>query len=154
MDAIPVPLRERIIKLYSQGKKTEQIAEALGYCVAAIRRVRQHFQERGTLEPQTHLCGRTGFFTPERQERLRELLKQKPDATLAELCAQMDRPVAVSTMDVWVRKLNLSFKKSRSAPPSNSGRTSRPGAPAGTKNSRTSRRKSSSSSTNRGSRAT
>ena len=86
MEAIPVIIRQRIIKLYEQGKPTGQIALALGYCAAAVRRVRQHFRERGTLEPCTHLCGRTGKFTPQRQARLQALLLEKPDATLKELC--------------------------------------------------------------------
>ena len=113
MEAIPVAVRKRIMALYDQGKSTRQIAEALGYCEAAVRRVRQHFRERGTLVPQTHLCGKKGYFTPERQEHLRILVEQKPDATLAELCAQMDIRVAISTMDNWVGKLGFSFKKRR-----------------------------------------
>ncbi|MGH7954189.1 MAG: helix-turn-helix domain-containing protein, partial [Limisphaerales bacterium] len=44
MKAIPVPLRERILKLYEQGKSTAEIAAFLGFCVAAVRRVRQHFE--------------------------------------------------------------------------------------------------------------
>jgi transposase len=154
MEAIPVPVRRRIIKLYEQGQSTRRIAEALGYSVAAVRRVRQHFKARGTLEPQTHLCGRTGFFTPERQGRLRHLVAEKPDATLAELCALMDRPVALSTMDLWLGRLGFSFKKSRCTPPNDSGPTSPKNAPPGTPSWRRSRRKSSYSSTNRASRAT
>ena len=57
MKAIPVPLRERILKLYEQGKSTAELAVFSGYCVAAVRRVRQHFKARGTVKPQTHLCG-------------------------------------------------------------------------------------------------
>ena len=113
MEAIPVAVRERIMTLYQKGKSTQQIAEALGYCPAAVRRVRQHQRERGTLVPQTHLCGRKGHFTPERQALLRELVAKRPDATLAELAQQMDLPVPISTMDSWVNKLGLSFKKSR-----------------------------------------
>jgi transposase len=154
MEAIPVSVRERIMKLYDQGKSTRQISEALGYCLAAVRRVRQHFKQRGTLEPQTHRCGRKGYFTRERQQRLRELVQEKPDATLAELCTQMDLPVAVSTMDVWVRKLGFTFKKSPSGPVSRTAPTSPRNALAGTRSSRRTPRKSSSSSTNQGSRAT
>jgi transposase len=154
MEAIPVPVRKRIIKLYEQGQSTRHIAEALGYCVAAVRRVRQHFKARGTLEPQTHLCGRSGFFTPERQARLRQLVSEKPDATLAELCALMDRPVAISTMDLWLNKLGFSFKKSRCTPPNNSGPTSPKSARSGTPSWRKSHRKSSYSSMNRASPAT
>lgn len=154
MEAIPVSVRERIMKLYDQGKSTGQISAALGYCAAAIRRVRQHLKERGTLVPRTRLCGRKGYFTRERQDRLRELVREKPDATLAELCAKMDRPVAVSTMDVWVRRLGFTFKKSPSGPVSRTAPTSPGDAPPGTRSSRPARRKSSSSSTNPGSRAT
>jgi transposase len=117
MEAIPMVMRERIIALYAQNKSTQEISEALGYCPAAVRRVRQHLRERGTLVPQTHLCGAKGNFTPERQARVRELLAQKPDRTLEELCRHMDLRVAISTMDVWVRKLGFTFKKSPSGPP-------------------------------------
>ena len=109
MKAIPVPVRECILKLYDQGKSTADIAGSLGYCVAAVRRVRQHFQERGTLEPQTHRCGRKTLLTVRRRERLQKLVAQQPDATLAELGAHFQRPT--STMDLWLSRLGWSCKK-------------------------------------------
>ncbi len=109
MKAIPVAVRERILKLYGQGKSTGEIAASFGYCVAAVRRVRQHFRARGTLEPQTHRCGRKSLLTKARQTRLQQLLARQPDATLAELGAQFDRPT--STMDLWLSRLGWSCKK-------------------------------------------
>ena len=109
MKAIPVAVRERILKLYDQGKSTGEIAASFGYCVAAVRRVRQHFRARGTLEPQTHRCGRKSLLTKARQTRLQQLLARQPDATLAELGAQFDRPT--STMDRWLSRLGWSCKK-------------------------------------------
>jgi transposase len=109
MRAIPVPLRERMLKLYDQGKSTADIAASFGFCVAAVRRVRQHFKERGTLEPQTHQCGRKTLLTVRRRERLQKLVAQHPDATLAELGAHFKRPT--STMDLWLSRLGLSCKK-------------------------------------------
>ena len=109
MKAIPVPVRERILHLYDQGKSTGEIAASLGYCVAAVRRVRQHFRVRGTLEPQTHRCGRKTLLTARRQERLQALVAQQPDATLAELGAHFQRPT--STMDLWLHRFGLSCKK-------------------------------------------
>lgn len=35
MKAIPVAVRERILKLYDQGRGTTEIAASFGYCVAA-----------------------------------------------------------------------------------------------------------------------
>jgi transposase len=125
MRAIPFPARQRIIQLYEQGKSTRDIAEFFGFCVAAVRRVRQQFKERGTLQPQTHLCGRKTLLTAGREARLQTLVEGRPDATLAELGAGMDRPFRTSTMDLWLRKLGLTYKKNaarRRAKPPRRGR--------------------------------
>jgi len=79
--------------------------------VAAVRRVRQHLRERGTLQPQTHRRGRKGKFTAERQRRLRDLVTQQPDATLEELIEAMEVRVASSTMHRWVTRLGLTRLK-------------------------------------------
>lgn len=121
MRAIPLPVRERMLQLYERGRSTREIAAAFGFCVAAVRRVRQQFKERGTLQPQTHLCGRSTLLTPERQAQLQKLLSAQPDATLAELGASMDRPFRTSTVDLWLRQLGWTYKKNsvrrRTKPP-------------------------------------
>jgi len=113
MRAIPLLVRERIIHLYEQGKSTDEIA--------AVRRVRQQFKARGTLRPQTHRCGRKTLLTARRKARLEKLVAQQPDATLAELGTRMDRPFRTSTMDLWLRRLGLTYKKNaargRTGPP-------------------------------------
>lgn len=111
MRAIPVPLRKRILELYEQGKSTREIAQFCGFCVAAVRRVRQQFRERRTLEPRTHECGRKTLLTEERKQRLQELLAGQPDATLAELGAALDRSFRTSTIDLWLRRLGWRLKK-------------------------------------------
>ena len=125
MQAIPMPIRQRILQLYERGKSTREIAEFSGYCVAAVRRVRQQFRERGTLEPQTHLCGRKTLLTARRQARLQKLVLAQPDATLAELGTRLDRPFGTSTIDLWLRRLGLTYKKNtarrRTEPPRRGG---------------------------------
>lgn len=126
MRAIPVPVRQRILELYDQGRDTRQIAEFCGYCLAAVRRVRQQFQERGTLEPQTHRCGRKTLLTARRRARLQKLVATQPDATLAELGARLDRRFGTSTVDLWLRRLGLTYKKNtarRRTEPRRRGRT-------------------------------
>jgi transposase len=107
--AIPVSVRERILHFYNEGRKTKDIASLFGYCPAAIRRVRQRFKQRGTLEPQTHRCGRKSLLTDARKKRLLAALDKRPDATLAELGAQFKRPA--STIDLWLARLGWSCKK-------------------------------------------
>ena len=76
MRAIPLSARKRIIFLYEQGKSTREISEFFGYCVAAVRRVRQQFRDRGTLNTRTHLCGRPRKLSSDQLTILRELLSQ------------------------------------------------------------------------------
>ncbi len=99
------------MELYQTGRSTREIAQFSGFCIAAVRRVRQRFQERRTLDPRTYLCGRKTLLTAERKQRLRQLLSERPDATLAELGAGLDRPFRTSTIDLWLRRLGWRFKK-------------------------------------------
>jgi len=129
MRAIAVPLRKRILELYEQGKSTREIAQFAGFCVAAVRRVRQQFRERRTLEPRTHQCGRKTLLTEARKQQLQELLSAQPDATLAELGARLDRPFRTSTIDLWLRRLGWKLKKNsgrrRTRPARRSGKKKR-----------------------------
>jgi transposase len=111
MRAIPIPIRKRILELYERGRSTWEIAQFSGFCVAAVRRVRQQFRERRTLEPRTGWCGRKTLLTEERKQRLHQLLTAQPDATLAELGARLDRPFRTSTIDLWLQRLGWKFKK-------------------------------------------
>jgi transposase len=125
MTPIPVPVRRRILQLYERGKSTREIAQFFGFCVAAVRRVRQQFRQRGTLEPRTHRSGRRTLLTAERRKQLEELLSDKADATLAELGARLDRPFRTSTVDLWLRRMGWRYKKNsgcRRANPTGRGR--------------------------------
>ncbi len=111
MRAIPIPIRKRILELYESGRSTREIAQFSGFCIAAVRRVRQQFRERHTLEPRAYLCGRKTLLTEVRKQRLHQLLSEQADATLAELGAGLDRPFRTSTVDLWLRRLGWKFKK-------------------------------------------
>ncbi len=115
MEPIPVRIRQRIITLYDEGEQTSEIAEQVGYCPAAVRRVKQYLRERGTLEPMNQHRGRKGKFNEPVKSRLRELVAARPDATLAELREALTPLVNTSTssVDRWLAKLGLSLKKSR-----------------------------------------
>ena len=115
MEPIPVRIRERIIALYDEGEQTSEISERVGYCPAAVRRVKQHLRERGTLDPMPRRAGRKGKFTGEVRSRLGELVAARPDATLEELRDALAPAVKASTssVDRWLAKLGLSLKKSR-----------------------------------------
>src|SRR5260370_21333996 len=85
MRAIPIPMRKRILQLYERGKSTREISEFLGFCVAAVRRVRQQYRQRGTLLPQTHRCGRQTLLTEPRQRRPHGVVAADAGRTPAEV---------------------------------------------------------------------
>jgi transposase len=116
--------RRWIMSAYQAGKGTKEISAIFGRCESAVRRVRQNHRERGTADPLLHLRGRKGKLTDDLKARLRQFVADHPDATLVEIKKELDLDASISTVDRWLKKLGLSFKKSRSTPPSRTGPTS------------------------------
>jgi transposase len=113
--------RRWIMSAYRAGKGTREIAAIFGRCESAVRRVRQNHRERGTADPLLHLRGRKGKLTDAIKTQLRQFVTDHSDATLMEIKKHLDLDVSLSTVDRWLGKLGLSFKKSPSTPPSRSG---------------------------------
>jgi transposase len=110
--------RRWIILAYQAGHGTKQIAAIFGRCESGVRRVRQNQRERGSADPLLHLRGRKGKLTDEIKMRLSPFVADHPDATLAEIKQELKLEVSISTIDRWLKKLGLSFKKSPSTRPS------------------------------------
>ena len=110
--------RRWIMSAYQAGKGTKEIAAIFGRCESAVRRVKQNYRERGTADPLLHLRGRKGKFSDEIKTRLGQFVTDHPDATLKEIKQRLGLDVSLSTVDRWLKKLELSFKKSVCTPPS------------------------------------
>ena len=123
MDPYAPQIRKRIIELYALGKPTKYIAELFGVCRSGVRRVRQHFRQRGTLDPLPRNPGREPGLGEADRQRLAALVVATPDATLAELHTALGADVAVSTVDRALTRLGLPLKKSPGGRPSRTGRT-------------------------------
>lgn len=123
MEAIALPVRARIVRLYDQGWSTTRIAEALGHSPSGVRRIRQRYRERGTLDPRKRGDGPPPKVTESDRRRLGELVRSQPDATLHELREALGLDVSVSTIDRHLRRLKLTFKKKSSTRQSVIGRT-------------------------------
>jgi len=123
--------RRWIISAYRAGKSTREISAIFGRCESAVRRVRQNERERGTADPLLHLRGRKSKLTAELKARLGRFVAARPDATLREIKEHLALDVALSTIDRWLGKLDLSYKKSLSTRPSRTGPTSPPRARSG-----------------------
>ena len=104
-------LRERILETVQRGEGSlRQIAHRFLVSLSFVIRLLQLYRRTGSLQPQPHRGGNPAALGPEDWERLRELVRQQPDATLEELRQRLG--VACSTMAISraLRKLGLPRK--------------------------------------------
>ena len=118
MQAYSMDLRQRVIGACDAGKGTQEVAITFGVSPAWVRRLKQHRRERGDILPRS-----SGGPRPRKidRERLAELVKLQPDATLVELRDRLGVSVTLWAICKALRELKLSYKKSRSTPPSKTG---------------------------------
>lgn len=115
-------LRDRVLAAYDRGMPTKQIAEIFQVSPAWARRVKQLRRETGRVRP-LPLGGKRGRKID--RDRLAQLVAAQPDVTLEELRRRLGITCALSSIWKALDQLGLSFKKSRSTPPSRTVRTSR-----------------------------
>src|SRR5258707_7632404 len=78
-------LRQRVLDTVRRGEGSlRQIARRFLVNVSFVTRLLRTHRDTGSLEPKPHGGGNPPILTPEDLERLRELIRQQPDATLEE----------------------------------------------------------------------
>ena len=134
MATISMDLRVRIFEARADGESTAEVAERFAVSPAFVRRLMQRHRATGSLAPSANPRGPQPRLAAQADE-LRRLAAEHPDLTPAEFRARLG--VTVSELTVWrmLRRLGLTFKKSRSAPPSGAARTSRRRGGGGRKSS-------------------
>ena len=120
--AYSMDLRERVAAARDEGQGTAEVAETFGCCRSWVRRLLQRRRELGTLAPLKRKCVDQRALKDQDLERLRKLVVEKPDATLAELAAALEKQASESTISRALKKLGLPRKKSRSTPANRIGR--------------------------------
>jgi transposase len=115
--------RRSVARAHDECGASIEVAEQFGCSESWVRRLIQHRRERGTLEPLTTARHDDQRSYDDADERaIRELIKQKPDATLAEVAEAIGKPVHPATVSRTLKRLNLPRKKSPPPPPSKTGR--------------------------------
>ena len=114
MKSLSLDLRERIVSAYLNQEGTHE-ALAKRFCVSksVVGKLVRQYRQQGTLEPQTHLCGRKPEIRDEQEEKLRHHLQEHPDATLQERLEALNLDCTRKTMWKTLRRLGWRFKKSR-----------------------------------------
>lgn len=132
-EALSLDLRRRIVAAYKRGEGTyAEIAALFSVGEASVSRLLSLERATGEVSPRPHGGGAPAKIDDDELDALRALVRRKPDATRAELCAvwRQERGVklSVSTMGRALRAAGLSRKKSSSARSRRTDRTSSKGA--------------------------
>jgi transposase len=130
MKAYSMDLRERVLEAVDEGQRTKwEISVLFKVSPAWIRRLLQRRRETGSITPKKRDYTASGKVTEQVRQELTDLVRQTPDATLAELQRRLGTPLSTATICRTLAKMGLPLKKSRCAPASRIGRTFNSGVP-------------------------
>jgi transposase len=125
MEAYSLDLRQRVLAAVDAGAmRRPQIAALFAVSTSWIRRLVQRRRETGSIAPKPQRHGPLPALSDRQRQRLADLVRRRPDATLAELRAQLAAGVGTTTIWREVTRLGLTLKKSRSGPASRTAPTS------------------------------
>jgi transposase len=105
-------LRQRIVETTLRRDGTlSQIAERFLVSVSFVTRLLQLHRTTGSVEPRPQGGGHPAVLTPEDLQRLRELIRDRPDATLAECRRHLGCSCSLATISRALSRLGLPRKK-------------------------------------------
>src|SRR5215468_7613942 len=98
-------LRQRIVDTVQRGEGTiPQIAARFLVSVSFVTRLLQLHRSSGSVEPRPHGGGNPAVLTPEDLERLRELIRERPEATLQECATYLGSSCRLMTISRALKK--------------------------------------------------
>src|SRR5262245_14622833 len=123
MKPYSLDLRQKILRACDQKLGSQRALAALfGVSRAFVEKLLQRRRTTGEIAPRPHAGGRQPRCDHAAMDVVRQLVRDQPDATLEELCAQLQQQrglrVSVPTMCRLLQRLGLPRKKSPSMPPS------------------------------------
>jgi transposase len=122
--AYSMDFRRSVAWAYDESGSSAEVAEQHGCSESWVRKLMQQSRERGTLEPLTtarHDDQRC--YNDDDEQKIREFIQRKPDATLTEVVEEIGKPAHPGTVSRTLARLNLPRKKSPRTPQSKTGRT-------------------------------
>ena len=130
--AYAMEFRQAVARAYDECGSSIEVAELFQCSESWVRRLIQRRRETGSLAPRPPKRPNNNKLDEDDLEQLRELIRQTPDMTLAELAEALGQKVSVPTVWRATQALGLPFKKkSPCTPPSRIARTSRKPATGG-----------------------
>jgi transposase len=105
-------LRERILVAVERGEHSlRELAHLFSVSLSFLVRLLQHHRRTGSVQPKPHAGGPTPVLDDAAVQRLLQLVRQQPDATLAELRDRLGVPCHLATIARALHKHRITRKK-------------------------------------------
>jgi transposase len=129
MAAYSIDLRQKIIQAYERRLGSQRaLADVFGVSLSFVEKVLRRYRSTGELGPKPHAGGQKPRIDAAAQARIRQMVHEASDVTLAELCARLADitgiRVSLATMCRMVQRLALPRKKNHFMPQSATRRAS------------------------------
>jgi transposase len=112
MPAYSQDLRQRVVDAVEREEGSiRQIARRFVVSLSFVVRLLQIHRRTGSIRPKPHGGGHPAALTPEDLERLRELIRHQPDATLEECRRHLGASCSLTTISRALSQLGLPRKK-------------------------------------------
>lgn len=116
MKAYSLDLRQKIVDAYAQGNLSQrQLAKQFQVALSFVQKLLKQQRTTGSIAPKRRTTQTPTKLNAAQLELLQQLVEDRNDATLVELCNLLKQKTGVqisrSTMDRMLRRLNYSFKK-------------------------------------------
>lgn len=117
-------LRQKVINAYNNQEGSQrQLAKRFSVSLSFVQSLLRRYRNSGTVEAKPHGGGQKPKLNHEQLALVELLVESDNDATLVELCKQLEQKTQVkisrSTMGRITQKLNLTRKKKHCTPAKN-----------------------------------
>lgn len=116
--------RELLIEAKKRGETEKSIAKWLKISVRSVAKIWNLYRKTGSHLP-TPYPGRQPILTPDKWEKIKELVECTPDKTLDEIIEELELPIHKSRLSVLLIEAGYSFKKRQPIPPNKTVRMSK-----------------------------
>jgi transposase len=124
MKALSMDLRVRILEAFEEGSESmPRIAKRFAVRHQVVQKLKYQWRDLGTLEPQTHKCGRKPTLSQSQRDRLANLVRADPNLTLAQIRSRLKVTCCRATIWNEMRRQGLTHKKSNYTPVSSNATT-------------------------------
>lgn len=117
MRTLSLDLRERILSSYDNDEGTRaEVAHRFRVSLGMVKKLLQQRRRTGDIAPRHRFAGRKPMIVAAHRSRIRALLAKKSDLTLKELREAMGLKCTLQAIHVVLGRMELTYKKRRSAP--------------------------------------